>query len=67
MDLTLLDERLAARGEPGFRAHQVWEWAARGADSYAEMTNIPHELRAALADEVPFSSLRVVRDRKSVV
>ena len=31
MDLALLDERLAAGEQPGFRARQVWEWAARGA------------------------------------
>jgi 23S rRNA (adenine2503-C2)-methyltransferase len=62
VDLTLLDERLAAHGEPGFRARQVWEWAARGADSYEQMTNLPAELRGALADEVPFSSLRLVRE-----
>ena len=62
MDLTLLDERLAAHGEPGFRSRQVWEWAARGAGSYEQMTNLPLELRAALADEVPFSSLELVRE-----
>ena len=62
MDLTLLDDRLAAHGEPGFRARQVWEWAARGAESYERMTNLPLELRAALADEVPFSSLRLVSE-----
>ncbi len=62
MDLALLDERLAARGEPGFRSRQVWEWAARGADSYEQMTNLPVDLRAALADEVPFSSLQPVRE-----
>jgi 23S rRNA (adenine2503-C2)-methyltransferase len=62
VDLTLLDQRLAARGEPGFRARQVWEWAARGAGSYEQMTNLPLELRHALADEVPFSSLRLVRE-----
>ena len=58
MDLVLLDERLAAGEQPGFRAHQVWEWAAGGASSYDEMTNLPLELRERLADEVPFSSLR---------
>jgi 23S rRNA (adenine2503-C2)-methyltransferase len=62
VDLTLLDQRLAARGEPGFRARQVWEWAARGAGSYEQMTNLPLALRDALADEVPFSSLRLVRE-----
>jgi 23S rRNA (adenine2503-C2)-methyltransferase len=60
MDLKLLDERLAAADEPGFRAHQIWEWAARGAGSYGEMTNLPLGLRERLAGEVPFSSLRVL-------
>jgi 23S rRNA (adenine2503-C2)-methyltransferase len=61
VDLALLDERLAAAGEPRFRSRQVWEWAARGAGSYEEMTNLPVELRRRLADAVPFSSLSVVR------
>ena len=61
MDLALLDEQLAADGEPRFRSRQVWEWAARGASGYDEMTNLPVELRRRLADSVPFSSLRVVR------
>jgi 23S rRNA (adenine2503-C2)-methyltransferase len=62
MDLLQLGQRLAARGEPGFRARQVWEWAARGADSYEVMTNLPLELRERLAEDVPFSSLRLVRE-----
>jgi 23S rRNA (adenine2503-C2)-methyltransferase len=62
MDLLQLEQRLAARGEPGFRARQVWEWAARGAGSYGVMTNLPRELRDRLSDELPFSSLRVVRE-----
>ena len=61
MDLALLDEQLAAGGEPRFRSRQVWEWAARGAGSYEEMTNLPAELRAQLAEAVPFSSLELVR------
>jgi 23S rRNA (adenine2503-C2)-methyltransferase len=61
VDLVLLDERLAAEGEPRFRSRQVWEWAARGAGSYDEMTNLPVDLRGRLADSVPFSSLRLER------
>jgi 23S rRNA (adenine2503-C2)-methyltransferase len=57
MDLELLDHHLAERGEPGYRARQVWEWAARGASSYEEMTNLPMELRQALGREIPLSSL----------
>ena len=58
----LLDECLAARREPPFRARQIWEWAAGGADSYEQMTNLPLDLRAALAEAVPFSSLAPARE-----
>ena len=62
MDLLLLREALEARGEPAFRDRQIWEWAARGAGSYAEMTNLPLELRDALAGAVPFSSLGLAQE-----
>jgi 23S rRNA (adenine2503-C2)-methyltransferase len=65
MDLVLLERALAERGEPAYRARQVWEWAARGATSYEEMTNLAKTLRAALADEVPFSTLEVVAEREA--
>jgi 23S rRNA (adenine2503-C2)-methyltransferase len=57
VDLELLERALTDRGEPSYRAAQVWEWAARGASGYGEMTNVPAGLRDALAEEVPFSSL----------
>jgi 23S rRNA (adenine2503-C2)-methyltransferase len=59
MDLQLLDQTLADRGEPRFRARQVWAWTARGVRGYDEMTNIPAELREALARELPFSILEL--------
>jgi 23S rRNA (adenine2503-C2)-methyltransferase len=62
VDLALLEERLVARGEPSFRSRQVWEWTAGGASSYAVMTNLPVELRDALSDEVPFSSLETAEE-----
>ncbi|MEX1142249.1 MAG: 23S rRNA (adenine(2503)-C(2))-methyltransferase RlmN [Thermoleophilaceae bacterium] len=65
MDLERLDSFLAERGEPAFRAKQVWEWMARGAASYDEMTNLPAALREALAEAVPFSSLSVEREALS--
>jgi 23S rRNA (adenine2503-C2)-methyltransferase len=65
VDLALLDETLAAAGEPAFRARQVWEWTARGAAGYEEMTNVPARLRARLAEEVPFSTLTVVHQAES--
>jgi 23S rRNA (adenine2503-C2)-methyltransferase len=65
MDLELLDRTLAARGEPSFRARQVWEWTARGAASYEEMTNLPAALREALAAQVPFSSLTLEHEARA--
>ena len=58
MDLELLDSLLAERGEPSFRARQVWRWAARGAGGYEEMTNLPGPLREGLEQQLAFSTLR---------
>jgi 23S rRNA (adenine2503-C2)-methyltransferase len=65
VDLALLDTVLAGHGEPAYRARQVWEWTARGVSSYEEMTTLPKALRAALADDVPFSTLAVVTEQES--
>jgi 23S rRNA (adenine2503-C2)-methyltransferase len=64
VDLDLVASTLA--GEPAYRTRQVWEWASRGAGSYAEMTNVSAGIRARLAEEVPFSTLEVVHEAKSV-
>ena len=59
MDLQLLERTLSARGEPAFRARQVWRWAAHGTAAYQEMTDLPLILREDLPAEVPFSTLTV--------
>jgi 23S rRNA (adenine2503-C2)-methyltransferase len=61
VDLALLEAELSARGEPAFRARQVWSWVARGAKSYEQMTDVPAGLRDELASSVPLSTLTVVR------
>jgi len=63
VNLELLEGALA--GEPAYRARQVWQWASRGASSYAEMTNLPASLRARLEEHVPFSSLDVAAGQRS--
>ena len=65
MDLALLERTLAEKGEPSYRALQVWEWTARGVSSYAEMTTLSKALRTNLAKTVPFSTLEVVTERES--
>jgi 23S rRNA (adenine2503-C2)-methyltransferase len=57
VDLVLLERRVAELGQPPYRARQVWEWTARGADGYAAMTNVPKALRDTLAADVPFTTL----------
>jgi 23S rRNA (adenine2503-C2)-methyltransferase len=66
VDLRLLEERLGDRGEPAYRAAQIWRWAARGAGGYAEMTDLPAALRAALAAEVPYSTLTLERQAEAL-
>jgi len=65
MDLALVEQIVAERGEPAYRARQVWEWAARGAGDYDAMTNVPVAVRRALADSVPFSTLSLLEEARS--
>jgi 23S rRNA (adenine2503-C2)-methyltransferase len=65
MDLQLLEQTIAERDEPAFRAHQIWAWAARGASGYEEMTDLPAALRDALSRELPFSSLSVQNEARA--
>jgi 23S rRNA (adenine2503-C2)-methyltransferase len=62
VDRVLLQRRLNERGQPAYRAGQVWAWAARGVTGYSEMTNLPGELRGDLEHEVPFSTLEVEQE-----
>jgi 23S rRNA (adenine2503-C2)-methyltransferase len=65
MDLDLLAAHLDESGEPAYRLSQIWEWAARGARNYDEMTNLPASLRTRLARDVPYSTLQVERTVES--
>ncbi|MET0559096.1 MAG: 23S rRNA (adenine(2503)-C(2))-methyltransferase RlmN [Solirubrobacterales bacterium] len=65
MDRALLEETLAAAGEPPYRSSQVWEWLTRGASAYEEMTNLPSALRQRLAATVPLSTLEIKAEAKS--
>jgi 23S rRNA (adenine2503-C2)-methyltransferase len=64
VNLDLVAEALD--GAPDYRLRQVWEWVARGASSYDEMTNLPAALRAELGARVPFSTLELVHEARSV-
>jgi 23S rRNA (adenine2503-C2)-methyltransferase len=63
VNLEAVAEALA--DEPSYRVQQVWEWVARGASSYAQMTNLPTRARALLEERVPFSSLEAVHSAEA--
>ncbi len=65
MDRVLLEQTLAAAGEPAYRTDQVWRWLVGGARTYEEMTNLPAALRERLAADVPLSTLSVVEEAKA--
>jgi 23S rRNA (adenine2503-C2)-methyltransferase len=65
VDRALLTRSLAEAGEPPYRASQVWEWVARGARGYGEMTNLPAALRDRLGADVPLSTLRPDAEARS--
>jgi 23S rRNA (adenine2503-C2)-methyltransferase len=64
-DLSLpeLQERLAAIGQPAYRAHQLYDWAyKRLAGAYEEMTSLPTALRRDLAAGLPLATMQPVRE-----
>jgi 23S rRNA (adenine2503-C2)-methyltransferase len=65
VDRSRLEQSLVTAGEPSYRAAQVWEWVARGAASFEEMTNLPAALRDRLAASVPLSTLEVRTEARS--
>jgi 23S rRNA (adenine2503-C2)-methyltransferase len=63
MNLDAVTDLLAE--EPSYRPRQVWEWAARGAGSFGEMTNLPARTRHLLEEQVAFSTLELVHESRS--
>jgi len=63
-------ERLAAElgrlGEKPYRARQVFRWLHRnGAASFDEMTDLPRELRARLAERFDLATLSIAEEQRS--
>lgn len=56
---------LKEMGQPAFRAKQVFTWLHKGIRSYDEMSNLPKELRAVLAEQYPICAPEVVRKQES--
>ncbi|PZE22521.1 23S rRNA (adenine(2503)-C(2))-methyltransferase RlmN [Paenibacillus xerothermodurans] len=59
-------EWIAANGEPGFRAGQIFEWLyVKRVTGFDEMTNLPKTLRDKLAQEFDFVTLTEVAKYES--
>ena len=56
---------LKEMGQPAFRAKQVFTWLHKGVRNYDEMSNLPQNLRAALAEKYPINAPKVVRKQES--
>jgi 23S rRNA (adenine2503-C2)-methyltransferase len=65
MDLVLLEETLATRGEAGYRGRQIWAAASAGAPGYEAITTLPKALRAELELSVPFTTLTLEQEQRA--
>jgi 23S rRNA (adenine2503-C2)-methyltransferase len=63
---SVLEEWVAARGEPAYRSRQIFPWLwQRPAASWAEATDLPVSLRAALAEAFPLARPTLVTHQRS--
>ena len=65
-DLTFddLKERLVAAGAPAYRAQQMYDWAyGKLVEDYAAMSNVPASLRETFGGEIPFRTMRLLREQ----
>jgi 23S rRNA (adenine2503-C2)-methyltransferase len=61
-----LERAVADLGLPAFRGRQILKWLyERACVNYAEMTDLPRDLRARLTTDLPLVSSRVVEIQKS--
>ena len=65
LTLEELTQLLKDRNQPAFRAKQVFTWLHKGVRTYEEMTNLPKDLREALAEEYPICPPEAVRRQES--
>lgn len=67
LSLADLESWVVAAGLPRYRASQIFRWVwTRGATSFDGMSDLPRDVRARLAAELPFSTPSIVRDERSV-
>lgn len=64
LDITELEELLARRNCPKYRARQLMQWLLGGCD-FNEMSNLPKELRESLSAEHIARPVEIIEDLKS--
>ncbi len=66
LDRSQLQALFQSRGEPKYRADQIWQWIwNKGATDFQEMTNISKALRARLQEEFVLHRPRMLTSRTS--
>ena len=65
MTLPELSEELSGMGERGYRAEQVFAWIHKGVTGFAQMSNLPKELREKLGEQYFITVPRVARKQVS--
>ena len=60
-----LEEQLAQRGYPKYRARQVLQWLNRGVRDFRAMTNLPDALRRELSEQYSLYEPQLVRRQTS--
>ena len=65
LSIDQLAERLAAWGEPGFRAKQIWTQLWKRGATYEEMSDVSPALRERLAAELPLGVEVLDDERRS--
>ncbi len=62
-----LEEAFRRLEQPLYRARQLFGWLQRGVSSFEEMTNLPKELRAQLAEQFCIFSARIEKKQESAL
>ena len=62
-----LTEQLTSRGYPAFRAKQIRQWLDRGITDFEQMTNLPKDLRATLAELYTVPGVTILRKLTSAI
>ncbi len=66
LSLAQLYAKFKSLNEPAYRAEQVFEWIyKKGANSFADMTDLPAKLRDYLSNKYVISGVALVSDRMS--